>query len=291
MQKYISIAIQGVVQGLTEFLPVSSSGHLSVLQHFMGVKEENLLITVVLHLGTLLAVFLAFAPLIGGMIREFFLTIRDAVTGKFSWKSMNPDRRMMFMVIIGTAMLIPVFPVKNFFTAPSEDNDIIFEGIAFLYTSLLLILSDRCKKGEKTGKDMKVKDAVTVGIFQIFSLFPGVSRSGSTIVSGRFCGLARETAVAFSFILGIPAILGGSVFELGDVIRSGEKPEWSVLAAGFVISAAVGFFTIKLVRFIAANDKFKIFGIYTLVLGILCIGEGIYENVAGHTIFAAISQV
>ena len=105
---YISIIIQGIIQGLTEFLPVSSSGHLSVAQHFMNIGENTLITSVVLHLGTLLAVFIAFFPTILGMIKEFFLTIKDIFTGKFSWKNMNANRRMMFMVIISTAMLVPV---------------------------------------------------------------------------------------------------------------------------------------------------------------------------------------
>ena len=144
---YISIIIQGIIQGLTEFLPVSSSGHLSVAQHFMNIGENTLITSVVLHLGTLLAVFIAFFPTIWGMIKEFFLTIKDIFTGKFSWKNMNANRRMMFMVIISTAMLVPVYFFKDFFTGFEGDNDIIFEGFAFIFTAILLFMSDKCIKG------------------------------------------------------------------------------------------------------------------------------------------------
>lgn len=113
---FINIIIQAIVQGLTEFLPVSSSGHLSVLQHFMNIGEEGLLISVVLHLGTLVAVFTVFRKPIWGMIKEFFFTIRDIFTGKFSWKNMNDNRRMMFMIIISTLVLVPVYFFKDFFT-------------------------------------------------------------------------------------------------------------------------------------------------------------------------------
>ena len=220
---YIFIIIQGIIQGLTEFLPVSSSGHLSVAQHFMNIGDESLIISIVLHLGTLAAVFAAFWGTIWGMIKEFFLTIRDIFTGKFSWRNMNDNRRMMFMVIIATLVLVPVYFFKDFFTSVEGDGDIIFEGCAFVFTAILLFLSDACVKGYKTGKDMTVKDAITVGLFQCVALFPGVSRSGSTVTAGLFCGLTRETAVTYSFILGIPAILGGSVLEIKDAVSSGVQ--------------------------------------------------------------------
>lgn len=278
---YIFIIIQGIIQGLTEFLPVSSSGHLSVAQHFMNIGDESLIISIVLHLGTLAAVFAAFWGTIWGMIKEFFLTIRDIFTGKFSWRNMNDNRRMMFMVIIATLVLVPVYFFKDFFTSVEGDGDIIFEGCAFVFTAILLFLSDACVKGYKTGKDMTVKDAITVGLFQCVALFPGVSRSGSTVTAGLFCGLTRETAVTYSFILGIPAILGGSVLEIKDAVSSGVQLDVIPLLVGFLTAAIVGFLSIKLVKLIIKHDKFKIFGIYTLILGLLCVGYGIFEAATG----------
>ncbi len=278
---YIFIIIQGIIQGLTEFLPVSSSGHLSVAQHFMNIGDESLIISIVLHLGTLAAVFAAFWGTIWGMIKEFFLTIRDIFTGKFSWRNMNDNRRMMFMVIIATLVLVPVYFFKDFFTSVEGDGDIIFEGCAFVFTAILLFLSDACVKGYKTGKDMTIKDAVTVGLFQCVALFPGVSRSGSTVTAGLFCGLTRETAVTYSFILGIPAILGGSVLEIKDAVSSGVQLDMIPLLVGFLTAAIVGFLSIKLVKLIIKHDKFKIFGIYTLILGLLCVGYGIFEAATG----------
>lgn len=278
---YIFIIIQGIIQGLTEFLPVSSSGHLSVAQHFMNIGDESLIISIVLHLGTLAAVFAAFWGTIWGMIKEFFLTIRDIFTCKFSWRNMNDNRRMMFMVIIATLVLVPVYFFKDFFTSVEGDGDIIFEGCAFVFTAILLFLSDACVKGYKTGKDMTVKDAITVGLFQCVALFPGVSRSGSTVTAGLFCGLTRETAVTYSFILGIPAILGGSVLEIKDAVSSGVQLDIVPLLIGFLTAAIVGFLSIKLVKLIIKHDKFKIFGIYTLILGLLCVGYGIFEAATG----------
>lgn len=282
---YINVIIQAILQGLTEFLPVSSSGHLSVFQHITGYSGETaLILSIVLHLGTLVAVFAAFRKTIFGMIKEFFLMFADIFTGKFSWRGMNSERRMVFMVIIATLILVPVYLVKDFFTARQGDGDIVFEGIAFLFTALLLFLSDKCSDGTKTGADMKVKDAVTVGLFQCVALFPGVSRSGSTTAAGLFCGLDKDTAVTFAFILGIPAILGGSVLEIGDALKSEMQLDWVMLGVGFVIAAVVGFLAIKFVKWLLDRDRFKIFGIYTLIIGLLCVVGGIWEHTSGATI-------
>lgn len=281
---YITVIIQAIVQGLTEFLPVSSSGHLSVVQHITGVNGETaLILSIVVHLGTLAAVFVAFRKTIWGMIKEFFLMFRDIFTGKFSWKNMNADRRMMILVILATIILVPAYLFKDFFTARQGDGDIIFEGAAFLFTAMLLFMSDRCH-GTKTGEQMTVKDGVIVGLFQCAALFPGVSRSGSTTAAGLFCGLEKNTAVTFAFILGIPAILGGSVLELGEAVKSDMQLDWAALAIGFVIAAAVGFLAIKLVKWLLEKDRFKIFGVYTLIIGLACIAGGIWENVTGNTL-------
>lgn len=282
----LNVIIQAVVQGLTEFLPISSSGHLSVIQHITGYSGDNaLILMIVLHLGTLVAVFAAFWGTIWEMIKEFFRTICDIFTKKFSWRDMNANRRMMIMVIIATLILIPAYLIKDFFTAREGDGDIIFEGLAFLFTAMLLFLSDGCR-GTKTGEEMKVKDAVTIGLFQCVALFPGVSRSGSTTAAGLFCGLDKSTAVTFAFILGIPAILGGSVLEIGDALRSDLEINWLLLGVGFIVAAVVGFFAIKLVKWLLESDRFKIFGTYAAVLGVLCIAGGVWENVTGTALSA-----
>ncbi len=285
----LTVIIQAVVQGLTEFLPVSSSGHLSVVQHITGVDgEAALILSLVLHLGTLLAVFIAFWGTIWGMIKEFFLTIGDIFTGKFSWKNMNGNRRMMFMVIIATVILVP-FYLQDFFTARQGDGDIVFEGVAFMFTALLLFLSDRFGHGTRTAEQMTVKDAVTVGLFQVVALFPGVSRSGSTTAGGLLSGLEKQTAVTFAFILGIPAILGGSLLEIGDALKSDMELDWLMLGLGFIISAVVGILSIKLVSWLVKRDRYKIFGIYTAVLGILCVAAGMWEHITGNTIMSLIT--
>ncbi|MDR1755132.1 MAG: undecaprenyl-diphosphate phosphatase [Eubacterium sp.] len=278
---YILIIIQAAVQGLTEFLPVSSSGHLSVLQHIMGVGEESLTISIVLHLGTLVSVFIAFWPTVLGMLKEFFFTLGDVFTGKFSWSKMNGMRRMMFMVIIATAVLLPAYPFKDYFTGVEGDGDIVFEGCAFILTAIFLFLSDACAAGYKTDKNIKITDAVTVGLFQVVALFPGVSRSGSTISSSLFCGLSRETAVTFSFMMGIPAILGGGVMQIKEAVETGVVLNYTELLIGFAVSAIVGFWAIKLVKMLIKKEKMKIFGVYTVILGLACVTVGAIEHITG----------
>ena len=285
---YITILIQALIQGLTEFLPVSSSGHLSVAQHFMGIEEAGLTLSIFLHLGTLLAILIAFRKAVWGMVRELFLSIADGFKGRFSWSEMNDDRRLLFMVIIGTALLLPIMLVKDFFTAPVADGDIVFEGAAFIFTAMLLFMADSCIKGKKSPGEMRVKDALTVGFFQIVALFPGVSRSGSTISSGLFRGLSRKTAVTFSFMLGIPAIAGASLLEIRELSQAGGESgvslNWAALASGMLVSLVTGLLAIKLVKLLIAKEKFKIFAVYTLILGALCITWGVFEGITGITV-------
>lgn len=274
---------QGIIQGLTEFLPVSSSGHLSIYQHFTGNSGEGaLLFSAILHLGTLLAVFIAFHKTIWELIKELGFMLKDIFTGKFKWSQMNPQRRVIVMMVISLALLIPFYIFKDFFAGISEDSDIIVEGICFLYTALILFLSDRCAKGNKTFGEITVKDAVTVGAFQGVALLPGISRSGSTICSGLFSGFKRETAVEYSFILGIPTILGGCLLEIKDAVEMNAMTiEPLNFIIGFIVSAIVGICAIKMVNWLVKSDKFKIFAIYTLILGIAVVGIGIFENVVG----------
>lgn len=276
---------QALIQGFTEFLPVSSSGHLSLFQHFFGLDGEGALLnSVVLHLGTLLAVFIAFYKTILALILEFFSMMKDIFTGKFKWKTMNPNRRMIVMIVMSILPLFGFYIFKDFFTGLSEDSNIIAEGIGFLYTSALLFLSDRCVKGKKASGETTVPDALTIGVFQGIALVPGISRSGSTISAALLRGLKREAAVEYSFILGIPVILAGALVELKDATAQDLSPDIGMLLIGFAVAAVAGFFAIKMIRWLVKTDRFKIFGFYTLVLGILVLAVGIYEVVSGYRI-------
>lgn len=281
----LSAILQAIIQGITEFLPVSSSGHLSLYQHFTGNSSEGaLMFSALLHLGTLVAVCTVFYKQIWELIKEFCLMIKDIFTGNFSVRDASPQRRVVFMYIISTAMLIPFVIFKGVFEGFAEDGSILMEGICFLYTAAILFMADRTSKGSKKAIDMKYKDATTIGFFQGVALLPGVSRSGSTISAGLFCGLTREAAVSYSFILGIPAILGGCLIEVKDGIA--QKADIGVLPCiiGFVVAAIVGFLAIKLVQMLIKSDKFKVFWIYTGILGAVVIIIAIIEAILGHAL-------
>ncbi|MDE7304210.1 MAG: undecaprenyl-diphosphate phosphatase [Oscillospiraceae bacterium] len=285
----IEAILQGILQGLTEFLPVSSSGHLSLFQHFTGLDGESAVtMTIVFHLGTLAAVFIAFWDKIKKLIVEAFRMLGDIFTGKFKWKTMNPERRMIMMIIVSILPLFVFYIFKDFFERLSSDSDIIIEGIAFLYTSALLFLSGKCRRdggahyaAKKTAGETTVPAALTIGVFQGIALVPGISRSGSTISAALFTGMKREDAVEYSFILGIPVILAGAVVKLGEASAAELSANLVPLLVGFVVSAVAGYFAIRLIKMLVTNDKFHVFAWYTLVLGIVVIGLGLYEKIGG----------
>lgn len=275
--------IQGIIQGLTEFLPVSSSGHLAVYQYFFdsSESENTFLFDAVLHLGTLVAVFIAFRQKIWVLLKELGSMFKDIFTGKFFKVRMNPARRMIVMMIISLLVLIPFYPFKDAIQSVAT-NHIVVLGFLFIYTSIILFLSDRCKKGTKTEANITPLNALTIGVFQGIALFPGVSRSGSTISSALFCGFKRETAVEYSFILGIPTILAGCLLEIKDYagsVADGTAAAINVPSyiVGFIVSAVVGVLAIKMVNWLIKSNKFIVFSIYTLILGIVVIIAGIVK--------------
>lgn len=278
----IEAILQGILQGLTEFLPVSSSGHLSLFQHFTGLDGEGAVtMTIVFHLGTLAAVFIAFWDKIKKLIFEAFRMLKDIFTGKFKWKTMNPERRMIMMIIVSILPLFGFYIFRDFFERLSSDSDIIVEGVAFLYTSALLFMSMKYGKGSRTAGETTVPAALTIGVFQGIALVPGISRSGSTISAALFTGMKREDAVEYSFILGIPVILAGAVVKLGEASSAEISANLVPLLVGFVVSAIAGYFAIRLIKMLVVNDKFHVFAWYTLALGIAVIGLGLYEKLGG----------
>ncbi len=256
---------QAIIQGLTEFLPVSSSGHLKLYQAITGqTVEEGTFLLVILHLGTLVAVCIAFWDTIWALIKEFFVMIKDIFTGKFKWKTMNPERRMIVMLVISLLMLVPFYFFKDKF----ENVSLPILGCCFLFTSIELFFASRIRNTKKTAGDITVLDAIIIGLFQCVALFPGVSRSGSTISGGLFRGLEKETAVRYSFILGIPAILGGCLVELKDLLEGEIEVAIIPTIIGFVVAAIVGVLAIKLVKWLIKSDNFIVFSIYTLLVSI-----------------------
>ena len=282
---FFNAIIQAVIQGLTEFLPVSSSGHLSLYQHFSGSSGDGaLFFSAVLHFGTLAAVFVAFRQRIWGMIKELGALFKDIFHGQFKWSGMNGNRRMIVMIFFSCACLLPFAPFLGWFEHFSEDASIMAEGICFLYTSVILFMSDRCTKGKKTAEGIELKDSLTIGFMQGVAMLPGVSRSGSTISAGLFSGMTRETCVEYSFILGIPVILLGCLKEFKDAVQSTQEIQWGNCAVGFVVAALVGLAAIKMVSWLVKTDRFKVFAYYTGILGVLVLLISIIEKIIGHAI-------
>lgn len=303
--------IQGVVQGLTEFLPVSSSGHLAITQHIMGVTENNLFFNVMLHIGTLVAVVAFYYKLIWRLIKEFFAIIKDICTKNFSFKNMNSDRNMIFMLIIALCPLFLLFlpipftdlKVKDLADILSGDQKYFFVvGISLLVTSVLLAIGSTLnkkmtEKAKREGtltklgagkKSLTVVDAVAVGLTQVCAaLFPGLSRSGSTLAAGQMRGVNRQTALDFTFVMAIPSILAAAVLELSDALSSPEGIGISlwVIVAGMIASAIVGYFSIVLFKWLLKTNKMIVFIAYTAVIGVAVIVVSIIEANVGHSLF------
>ena len=268
----IQAIIIGLVQGLTEFLPVSSSAHLIFIQHFLGVAEPSLAFDVLLHLGTVVAVVVYFWKDILQMILAFFESLVDLVKGRFiSEIKKDQYKKLTWYVIIAT---IPVGIIGYLFNSTIES---LFTGISIpafflLITGCILYFSQRMNSGEINLKNMSWKETILVGCGQACALLPGLSRSGTTIATGLFLGLDKEFAAKFSFILSIPAILGAAVYQLKDV--SGGSVELTAWIAGFLVAVISGYFAIKFLLKLIQERSLDVFAYYCWIVGaIILVGS------------------
>ena len=275
----------GIVQGLAEFLPISSSGHLSLFQHLFSLEaDSNLFITVMMHVGTLAAVFIVYYKVILKLVKEFCLSIRDICIGKFSFKEMNRYRRMMVMIIISTALLVfmvlPVFggySLKDGAEAINNSKSIVPLGFAFIITGIFLVMTFKITATyKKTRNGAKVKDALIIGGAQCVATISGISRSGSTVCAGLLCGLNREYMVEYSFIMSIPVIIASALSEGKAAYDSGINVEMAPLIVGIIAALISGIVAIKLIQWLIKTDRYKFFGYYCLVLGALTLVLGIF---------------
>ena len=274
----IKAIILGIVQGVTEFLPISSSGHLSLFQHFLGVTGEgSLMFSVLLHLGTLIAVFIVFHKTIFELVVECFDLLKMIFTGKFKFSKLEGKKKMLFMFVISCVpLLLLLIPVSNdmklmdVLSGFSEDDSILVEGFCFLVTGVLLLVSTYIGKRKTLKDEVGPKSAIAIGLAQVFAAgFPGISRSGSTISTGMVFGVSKETMVEYSFILGIPAILVANIVEFKDAIDVGAQLELLPTVVGIVVAAVSGVACIKLLQWILKKDMWKYFGFYCLLLGVV----------------------
>ena len=267
---FLSSFLLGLVQGIAEFLPISSSGHLAIAQNLLGMSDAGTVpefFDVLLHLGTLVAVFVAYWADIKDMVLEFFRGAGDLIHHSMP-NPVPPARRLILLIILGTLPLFVVLPVKD--AVQSLSNSMVFIGAALIVTGVLLFVSDRVKKGRKNERTATWLDVLIVGIGQAIATMPGISRSGMTITTGCFVGFERKFAVRFSFLLSIPAVLGANILSLADAAKAGINwAEVPVYLVGVVTAAVVGYLCIRLLRFIADRGKFGAFAYYCWAVGVL----------------------
>ena len=267
---YLTAVLLGLVQGVAEFLPISSSGHLAIAEQLLnlqGASNVPKFFDVLLHLGTLVAVFIAYWDDIRDMIVEFFAGIGD-LAHHSTPNPVPPARRLILLIIVGTLPLFVMVPFRHFFS--SLGDNMYFIGGALIFTGILLFVSDRVHHGRKTEKTATMLDALLVGIGQAVALCPGISRSGMTITTGCFAGFERKFAVRFAFLLSIPAVIGANILSLKDAIDAGI--DWASVPAylvGVAVAAVSGYACIRLLRYIAEKGRFGAFAYYCWAVGAL----------------------
>lgn len=283
MKEILEALLLGVVQGVTEFLPISSSGHMSLFRHFTGMNPEGAgLFSAMLHMGTLIAILIVFYKPLYELFIEFFACIKDIFSKKFTFKlkEMSVTRRMLFMFIISCVplllLLIPVGNGNNLMDIVGEfgsDNSIKAEGVCFMFTGFVLLLGNSISETTKRHRNVTPFSAAMIGVAQFFAAcFPGVSRSGSTISTAMCCRISKKSAVRYSFILSVPAVIASALVEFKDAMESTEIIPVFPLIVGVISSAVVGIFAIKLLQIIIKKNWFKYFGLYCTVLGfVVCI--------------------
>ena len=269
--------ILGFIQGVAEFLPISSSGHLAIFKNVLGFDTDTgLLFDVLLHLGTLAAVFVVFRKDIWELIKEgfaiigqFFKSLFGCLFKKAKWQPVvtTPYRRFVMMVIVST---IPtgIMGILLEDAIGAASATLIVPGILLLINGVQLLISDRLPDGTLTEADASYTRAGIVGIAQGIATFPGISRSGTTITACLACGFKREFAVKYSFIMSSPAIMGALVLELLDFAP--EMLSGSDIVnylAGTLVSAVVGYVCIKTMLVVVRGKKFKYFAYYCFAMG------------------------
>lgn len=270
--KLIEAVILGVVQGLTEFLPVSSSGHLVFFQHLFGVKDSVVAFDVAVHWGTALAVLIYFGQDFIRLIQQtilFFLS-RFRKSGFRPGFETYPYARVSFLIIVACVPTALIgFGFRELLESLFEKVWVV--ALAWAFIGMLLLASRRFERGGREIFRMNQKDALAIGIAQGIAIIPGISRSGMTIVAGMAFGLHRSEAARFSFLLAIPAILGAGLFKMDEGIALFHKAPL-VLTAGFLASAISGYLSIALLMKVVRHHAFYRFGYYCLAMSALAAG-------------------
>lgn len=303
--------VLGAVQGLTEFLPVSSSGHLAIFQHFFGLNDNNLFFNVMLHVGTLTAVCAVYWRLFLRLIKSFFRILKKIFTRKFKWGEMDADENLVMMLIIGLLPLFLLFlpigggmKIKDLADKWNSDGYLIITSISLLVTSFLLVIGINANRkttilykshgklrADGAGRrKLNPVDAVFIGLFQaVAAIFPGISRSGSTLTAGELRKINKQRALDYSFVLGTPAIIAAALLEGKDSLfpadGSAVSIEFFPTLIGIITSAIVGFLAIRLFKWLLSTNRMYYFVLYTAGAGIICLVISIIELISGVNLF------
>jgi len=263
----------GIIQGLAEFLPISSSGHLVLFQKLLGFREPELLLDVVLHLGTLLSVCIYFRSDLKDMLKETWEFCRELWKREKRFRDIDdkPSAALSLMVVIGT---IPTCFIGLAFQSQLERlfGSITMVGFALLTTGFILLISRYISEDGKRKSKIILIAALCIGAAQGFAIVPGISRSGTTIVCGMILGLRRELAARFSFLLSIPAIIGAMAVQLYANELTGVI--LLPLVSGFLSAAIVGLIALKIVMAMVKKGKLFFFSPYCWAIGLMAIGIG-----------------
>ncbi|WP_167956612.1 undecaprenyl-diphosphate phosphatase [Anaerosporobacter faecicola] len=279
--------IMGILQGVAEFLPISSSGHLAIMKQILHMNTDTgLLFDVMLHFGTLLAVFLVFWKDIKkliiegfGILGDFFVNVGRAIHNLFhsqdkkEYKKVvcTAYRKFVMLVIVST---IPTGILALLFRDVIEvtSETLLVPGLCLLLTAVLLLIADRTAPGKKRANDVSYANAGIIGLAQGFATLPGLSRSGTTITACLSCGLYKNFAVKYSFIMSIPAILGAVILQVkdfGSIVASSNDIVAYII--GTCVAAVVGYICMKTMLVIVRGKKYKGFAYYCFVVGMIAI--------------------
>ena len=265
---YLEAAILGLVQGLAEFLPISSSGHLALLQQWFGIDENKvLLFAVLLHVGTLVSVFIVYWKDIWELIVELCLTIKDLCTGKGLRLEERPVRKLGVMIIVAT---IPTAIIGILFSDLFDKlyTSVLPIGIGLVITGFLLVMAERTGTSSRGIEKMNFRNALFIGTVQGIAICPGISRSGSTLFGSLICNLDRKFAVKFVFLISIPSILGSAIMETPDAIAAGmAMSQLGPIIVGMAVAAVSGLIAIKTMIKIVSDKKLSYFSYYVWALG------------------------
>lgn len=266
----------GIMQGITEFLPVSSSGHLCILQnlfHGANPREFGLPFDILLHLATLIAPLIVYRRDILPLFPAFFRMLAKLFGGHFRLKDYSAEERMCILLLIATLPLAAAPFLKNRVALLASSTRAV--GLLLLVNAVMLFFSDRLSKGSATAANAKPTSALAVGLCQLCAVMPGLSRSGSTITGGLLCGLEREFAVKFSFILSIPAVLGANILQIPDMLASPiAKTDLPAYLLGMAAAALSGLLAMKLLLILSKKNHFRIFSYYCAALGMAAVVLG-----------------